>query len=181
MPNEPFEIRLRLNNTGELFSEPTADPFDPDSRYQSGIDEIAGQLRLFPKRLDEKSRLFIRLPQTVVTTDTKSTLDSALKRYCTARIAENQHIMDELRVNNRQLAISAFVIVTVVLLMAILLVSLLPELQALSTAVAGLVGVAIWVILWEPIYNYTWAWRPNRLDIRVFENLRAAELVVEEG
>jgi hypothetical protein len=179
MPNEPFEIRLRLNNTAELFSEPTADPFDPDSRYLSGIDELAGQMRLIPKRLDELSRLIIRLPQSAITTDAKSTLDSALKRYCAAKIAENQHAIDELRVNNRQLALSAFVIVAGVLLSAVLLVRLIPELETVSMAIAGLVGVAIWVILWEPIYNYTWAWRPNRLDIRVFENLRAAELVIE--
>lgn len=33
MLEEQIEIRLRLNNMEELFAEPTANPFDPDSRY----------------------------------------------------------------------------------------------------------------------------------------------------
>jgi hypothetical protein len=180
LPEEQIEIRLRLNNMEELFTEPTANPFDPDSRYLSGIDEIVGQMRLNQRRLDEKSRLVIRLPQTDITSDTQSTLDSALKRYCAAKIAENQQTMNELRLNNRQQAISAFVIIAGILLLTVLLVSFIPGLQAVSMLIAGFVGVAVWVILWEPIYNYVWAWRPNRLDIRVFENLRAADLVIEE-
>lgn len=88
--------------------------------------------------------------------------------------------MNELRLNSRRQAIRTFVIIAGILLLTVLLVSFIPELQAVSMAIAGFVGIAVWVILWEPIYNYIWAWRPNRLDIRVFENLRAADMVIEE-
>jgi hypothetical protein len=64
-------------------------------------------------------------------------------------------------------------------LLTIFLVNAVPGLQAVSGAIAGFLGIAVWVIFWEPIYNSTYAWRPNRLDRRVFENLRAANLVVE--
>ena len=177
---EPIEIQLSLNSKEELFAEPDANPFDPDSRYLSGIDELVGQMRLKPRDLDKKSRLIIHLPQMVRNPDTKSTLTDALKRYCAAKILENQQVIKELRSSNRQIVISALVIVVLVLLLTILLVSLIPGLQAVSGAIAGFVGIAVWVIIWEPIYNYTYAWRPNKLDIRVYENLREADLMIAE-
>ncbi len=75
--------------------------------------------------------------------------------------------------------ISAIVIAVVLILFTILLVNVIPELEQVSGALAGFVGIAVWVIFWDPIYNYVYAWRPNRLDIKVFENLQKAELVVE--
>jgi hypothetical protein len=180
MAVEHIEIQLSLNNKEELFAEPTADPFDPDSRYLSGIDEIVGELRLKPQDLDKKSRLVVHLPQTVLKPDTKSSLTAALNRYCAAMIMENQQVIKELRVSSRRQAISSLIIVVAILLLTILLVTLIPGLQAVSGAIAGFVGIAIWVIFWEPIYNYIYAWRPNQLDIRIFENLRDAELVIEE-
>ncbi|NJN54326.1 MAG: hypothetical protein HC804_05930 [Anaerolineae bacterium] len=179
MSEEQNVIQLSLHSAEELFAEPAADPFDPESRYLSGIDEVAGQLRLRPRDLDEKTRLVIRLPQTAVTPDTASTLKAALDRYAAAQIALNRQAIEELRVGSRRQTISAFIIVAGLLLFTMLLLVAIPPLQDFSGALAGFVGIAIWVIFWDPIYNYVYAWRPNRVDILVYENLRDAELVVE--
>lgn len=179
MSAEQNEIQLTLNNSAELFAEPSADPFDPDSRYLSGIDEVVGQLRLRRGDLGRQTRLTIQLPQTAAAPDTSATLKAALERYCTAQIRQNQQAIDELRIGSRRQAMSAFVIVVVLILLTMFLLAAVPPLQDFSGALAGFLGIAIWVIFWDPIYNYVYAWRPNRLDIRVCENLAAADLVVE--
>ncbi len=179
MSETKIEIELSLNTVEAFFAEPDADPFDPESRYISGLDEVVGQMRLKPRDLDDPSRLTIRLPETAVTPDTQPTLKAALDRYCHAKITENQQTIDELRVGSRRQTISAFAIVVVLALLAIALLYFIPELQAVSGALIGFVGIAIWVILWDPIYNYVYAWRPNYLDIKVFENLLTTDLLVE--
>ncbi|MBX3058625.1 MAG: hypothetical protein KF770_19340 [Anaerolineae bacterium] len=173
------QIEIKLNSPEEMFAEPAADPFDPDSRYLSGIDDVVGQLRLKRRELDEKTRLVIRLPQTAVTADSAATLKAALDRYGAAQIAQNQQAIEELRVGSRRQAISALVIAVALILLTMFLLAAIPALQDFSGALAGFVGIAVWVIFWDPIYNYVYAWRPNRLDIKVYENLQKAELVVE--
>ena len=179
MSGEQIDILLTLNTIAELFAEPTADPFDPNSRYVSGIDEIVGQMRLKRRDLKISSRLVVRLPQAAVTTETQPTLKAAVNRYCKAKIAENKQVIDELRVGSRRETISAFIIAVVLILLTVLFSSYFPRLQALNGSIAGFVGIAVWVIFWDPIYNYVYAWRPNRLDIRVFENLQTTDLIVE--
>lgn len=179
MAEEEIKTELKLNSVEELFAEPVADPFDPDSRYISGIDEVVNQLRLKPQDLNKKSRLIIKLPQEAFNQDTSTILRSALNRYCAAMIAENQQVIKELRVSSQRQAISALIIVVIMVFLSIFLVNSIPGLQAFSGAIAGFVGIAIWVIFWDPIYNYVYAWRPNRLDMRIFQNLLTAELVVE--
>lgn len=181
MPGHNIEIQLTLLNLKDLFSEPSADPFDPDSRYLSGIDEIVGKMRLKQRALDKKSRLLIRLPQKALTPDSKSNLRDALNRYCAAKIAENQQAINELLISNRKQAVSALVIVAVIFVLTVFLVNILPDLRVASGVIASFMGIAVWVIFWEPIYNYIYAWRPNQLDIRVFENLRATDLIIEEA
>ena len=171
MSETKIEIQLSLNTMEAFFAEPNADPFDPESRYISGIDEVVGQMRLRPRALDDASRLTIRLPETAVSPDTQPTLKAALDRYCTAKIVENQQIIDELRISSRRQAISALIIVILLIVVTMFLIYLVPQLQMISGAIAGFVGIAIWVIFWDPIYNYVYAWRPNALDIKVCKNL----------
>ena len=178
MSETKIDIALSLNTMEAFFAEPNADPFDPESRYISGIDEVVGQMRLKPRDLDDPSRLTIRLPETAVSPTTQSTLKAALERYCAAKIAENQQIIDELQISSRRQAISALVIVVILILLTIFLINFIPGLQAVSGAIASFVGIAVWVIFWDPIYNYVYAWRPNMLDIRVYKNLLATDLVV---
>lgn len=180
-PKQPNEIQINLNTLEEFFAEPAADPFDPDSRYLSGIDEIAGKLRLMPRQLYNPTRLTIQLPGTAVTPTTASTLSAAVNRYCTAKIAENDQVIAEIRVSSRRQSIYAIIIAVVLMLFTILVITLVPELEQVSGAIAGFVGIAVWVIFWDPIYNYVYAWRPNYLDIKVYKNVRSAELVIKSA
>lgn len=179
MSKTEIGINLQLNTVEEFFNEPEYNPFDINSRYVSGIDEVVAQMRLRPNDLDKSSRLTIRLPKNAVTPKTLANLKPALNRYCNAKIAENSQVIKELKVNNRQLTISAFVISIVLIITTILLLSFVQIPETISGTIIGFVGIAIWVILWEPIYNYVYAWRPNRLDIKVFTNLLNTNLKVK--
>ena len=179
MSKDNTEFRLELNSIDELFAEPAADPFDPQSRYVSGIDEVSAKLRLDRRALDEKLRLAIRLPQAAIRPDTQATVRAALDRYCAAAIASNEQTMNELRVGSRREMISALVISAAMILISTLVIYFIPELDPISGAIAGFVGIAVWVVIWDPVYNYVYAWRPNMLDIRTAQCLRDADLEIE--
>lgn len=145
MPDRRNEIEIRLNTIEELFGEPAADPFDPQSRYQSGIDEIAQQPRLMWR--PQLTRLLIRLPGEAMEPDLPGRTKAALERYCAAKVRENQQAITETRHQGRWGFISALII-------------------------AG-------VVLWDPIWTYTYAWRPYRCERQLYEKLQAVELLIE--
>lgn len=149
-----IKIQLTLRNLKDLFSEPSADPFDPDSRFLSGIDEIVGKMRLRQRALDKKSRLLILLPQKALSPESKSNLRDALNRYCAAKIAENQQAINELRISNRQQAISALVIVAVIFVLTVFLVNILPDFRVASGVIASFVGIAVWLFFGN-LYSIT--------------------------
>lgn len=179
MSDDSRKYQLELNRADELFAEPEADPFDPNTRFQSGIDELIAQLRLHPRELGHTSHIGIRLPASEINADTKASIRAALERYCVANIELNRQIIADLRVSSGWYTISAILVSLALILFAGALVNVMPS--QYGGAIAGLVGIAIWVILWDPIYNYFYAWRPNRRDIRVLENLRNCELTLEES
>jgi hypothetical protein len=171
------EYYLKLNTIEELFAEPSGDPFDPESRYVSGIDEIAAKMRLSRRALRERSRLSIHLPEAAVPAETQSTAKAALDRYCGAKIAENQQVIAELRVLSAWESFTGVPIAVILVVLAALL-SNVPWLQTVSWVLIAVLGIAVWVVLWDPVWNYVYAWRPNRLDERIFTNLRDAELEI---
>lgn len=179
MPDDSMELQVTLQCPEELFAEPDADPFDPASRYQSGIDEVVGKLRLHPRDLGRTSRLTVRLPAAEITADTQATIRAALERHCAAKIAENRQVIAELRVGSGWQAISAMVLSAALIMVGVLLVYSVPGLEKVSGAIGAFIAIAIWVLLWDPIYNYIYAWRPNRQEIRIFDNLRQCDLSVE--
>lgn len=172
-----FDVSLQLNDVGALFAEPEADPFDPDSRYLSGMDEVRN--RLIVEKLDDPVRLTLVLPDTAVTPDTPSTLKAAIDRYCAARIAENQQPIEELRFYGRRSLISAFVIVVALMAITVIVILLLQLNDAFSGMIAGWVGIAVWVIFWNPIDTYVYAWRPYRRERKVYESIQDAELIIK--
>lgn len=179
MSAEDAEVSVTLNSLEEMFAEPAGDPFDPESRYISGIDEIVAKLRLVRAGLSSVKRLVVRLPQAAIGPETQATLQAALERYYTAKIAENRQIINELRVDRPRQLISALIISAALVLLSYLLLYFIPGLETISGAINGFVVVAVWVVIWEPVYSYIYSWRPYRRDMWIYEKLRAAELVVE--
>ena len=177
MPDERNEIEIGLNMIEELFGEPGADPFDPQSRYVSGIDEIAQQLRLMPQR--QPTQVVIRLPAEAMEPDLLAHTKAALGRYCAAKVRENQQAVDETRHQGRSDFISSLIIAGVVITLTAVVVysNILGTL--LSTALTYWVAIINWVVLWDPIWTFVYAWRPYRRERQLYDNLQAAELLIE--
>jgi len=171
------EIRVNLQAVEELFAEPAADPFDPSSRYVSGVDELIEQLRAVS--LDYKTRVLIGLPANQITPDLEANTRGAMSRYCTAKIEENQREILELRRVGRRSILTGVVLVGVLMLFGALIASLafLPE--TVRYVLVGWIPVAVWVVIWNPADLFFYAWRPYRRARRLYENLRDAELVIQ--
>jgi hypothetical protein len=176
MSDERQEIEIALNKIEELFAEPAADPFDPQSRYQSGIDEIASQLRL--RRHRQPVRLAIRLPAEIIGPDLPVRTRAALERYCAAKVRENRQAIEETRHQGRRDFISSLIIGGVVIALSAVVVYF-DLLGPLSTVLTYWVSLALWVVLWDPIWTFTYAWRPYLRERRLHEDLRNAELVIK--
>jgi hypothetical protein len=176
MTDERNEIEIRLNTIEELFAEPAADPFDPQSRYQSGIEEIAGQLRL--TRQLQAERLVIRLPAEAMEPDLLAHTKAALGRYCAAKVRENQQAITEARYQGRRDFISSLIITGLVIAVTAVVVYF-NILGPLSTALSYMVAIILWVVLWDPIWTYVYGWRPYQRERQLYENLKQAEVVIE--
>ena len=172
-----LDVSLQLDGIDALFEEPEGNPFDPNSRYLSGMDEVRNYLIV--QKLDDPVRLTIVLPDTAVNADTTTMVKEAIDRYCMAKFAENQQQIKELRFGGRRSLISAFVIAVVLLVLTIVVTIFANLNDALSGMLAGWIGIAIWVIFWNPIDTYVYAWRPYRREIKIYEAIQQAELIIK--
>jgi hypothetical protein len=175
---ESQEVRIELNTIEELFAEPAADPFDPESRYVSGIDDLVNQLIHSP-RSQEPLRVVISLPAAVIEPDLKDQAQEALARYSMAQIEAADRDLEWLRRRGRFSLITSVVIILVALLLAWLLGSLVPLPPSVQTFLISGFSVFSWVALWDPFNIYLYEWREPARKRRIFTRLLQAELIIE--
>lgn len=174
------EIRLELNSIDQLFQDPVFDPFTPDSRSLSGIDELLNQMHeLSGRELEAMRRLAIALPAGAVAPGLDLEVKQALQRYCDEMIAQNERDLREVRRGGRrQLPYSLVVIVLgtgVVYLVSQLLGSWSTE---LTVFLSGALSILAWVALWQPFQAFIYDWIPYRRSIAILEHLRSMEVVI---
>jgi hypothetical protein len=178
MPTNEFnEVRIHLNVIEELFAEPEANPFDPNSRFISGIDELFYTLRRIPVR--KKIRVFITLPDHLIGPDLEEKTRAALTRFCIAKIEESRRETDKLRRLGRRALVSAVAVILVTLLLATLITGL--DFLNDNTKFLFSQGLIVfgWVTLWYPANIFLYDWRPHARARVGFEKLRDADLVIE--
>lgn len=172
------EIRIRLKTIDALFATPEINPFDPDTRYISGIDELVQQLTAMKLR-HSKTRVIINLPAQAMRPGLKEKTQAAIARYCNVQIKSAMGDIDQLRRQGRFSLVSAVIIISV----AIGLVTLISWLDifngTLATFVTAGLSVFSWVAVWEPFNIYLYYWRIPARTRRLFEHLQQAELVIE--
>jgi hypothetical protein len=178
-PTETLQAHTRLNAYEELFAEPGADPFDPASRYQSGIDEIAAQLRW--QRLTHPARITITLPAESFEPGLEAKLKAALDRYCAYQIEANQRELDGLHHDGRGSLGIGVVVLTIILIIGGILFTteILPP--AIEYFVGSFLGIMSWVALWNPADIYLSQWRPYSREIRLHTCIQRAELVLDKA
>lgn len=177
MNNEQPDITLDLNTIDELFGEPAADPWQPESRHRSGIDEIMAKLRARPLR--EETGVTIRLPARAMEGDLPGRVRAAIDRYCAARIAADEDEIDAINQEGRRdFIISILAVAGLVIVIAIVLIGLGLE-GPLASALVGWTGIASWAILWNPVDTFVWGRRGFKKDSRYCRKLMETELRIE--
>jgi len=175
--NEINIARIQLKTSAELFAEPEADPFNPQSRFISGIDEIANQLRWAPQR--NPYRIVIALPEAELTAENQVRTREALLRYCAYQVMFNHNELDSLRIEARQ-SMALSILYALLFILIGILIGFLPVIpQAIKVMLASLLGIFCWAALWPAADVYLFAWKPFRRAVRLYKNLSQAELIFE--
>ncbi len=173
------EVKVRLNSLAELFTLPEVNPFEPNSRYETGIDELVHQLNGMKLRQKMKTRVVIGLPASALEPGLEEKTQAALARYCAAQIEANQREIQHLRWRGRFSLISAIIIIA----LAIGVVSFIDSLnvlnETLQSFLIGGLSVFSWVAVWEPFGIFLYDWRPPTRNRLIFERLQQAELKLE--
>src|SRR5512135_2550523 len=91
MPKQ--DVVLKLNAIGELFNAPDIDPFSEnaiDVLGEAALPHASRQMLARRIRHWHEARLVIQLPPDQITPDLQAKTQAAVKRYCTAKIADNR-------------------------------------------------------------------------------------------
>jgi hypothetical protein len=106
-------------------------------------------------------------------------VNSALSRFCSVKIHEFEQEIYKLRHQGKQDLIWALTLSFVFFLGAFFVSQLpfLPEfvIFLLSTGF----GILAWVVLWPPLDNLLYEWRPYRHSQRVYEYIQTANLDIK--
>ena len=153
-------IEIKINTIDELFGSPSADPFDPASRYISGVDVIVEQLSVLSIRQRRQQQIVNSLPQPLQSSDLADKIQAAWQRYSQAKVIENQQELDKVRRKAPRVLLYSVVIMVVGLSLgtAVLNGGLLPDNFQLLLG-HGLTIFA-WVAMWEPAGIYLYQWLP---------------------
>ena len=179
MPNSQVnKVSIQLNNIDELFAPPAASPFEPDSRYVTGVEELVRQLARLRLRY-HPTQVCIVLPAENIEPGLKEKTRAALARYATAQIETADAEIDQLRRRGRFSLISAILIILVAIGLAWFIGWLHPAGGTLQTFVVGGLSVFSWVAVWEPFNIFLYDWRGPARTRRLFERLRQSEVVIQ--
>jgi uncharacterized membrane protein len=182
MSKELFhEITLHLDDIQALF----ADPEPGSDRYVSGMDYLYSEVRIYKRR--DKFKVTIELPQEKITEDLLERTRAKIKRYCQFKAEQS---LKELIVLRHQgvaaLKMSLVVVVICVVLAIIFTLISQSGMNNILEALFAVVGVlfvlsAGWVALWEPSEIFLYDGWPFQQDIRIYNQIADADIVIRES
>jgi hypothetical protein len=177
MDNEINIARIRLKSSAALFAEPEADPFDPDSRYISGIDEIANQLRWAPR--GNPYRIILALPEAELTDEMQVKTREALQRYCANQVQSNLYERQSMRMEARlDFSISLLYALSFLTIGGLISLSgIFPS--PVIFMIGSLLGIFTWAALWPAADLFLFSWRPYMRAAKLYQKLQQAELIFE--
>ncbi|MFC1996277.1 hypothetical protein ACFLXI_01555 [Chloroflexota bacterium] len=169
-------INIEVNAIEDLFIEPEFDPFEPESLSQSGIDVLVNQVRKLSMREPLKIRINL-LSQPEDKAD-EWIVKSALDRYCLVKIRECELEIYELRNQGKRDLIWALTLSFLFFLGAFFATQIpfIPEfvIYLISTGF----GILAWVVLWPPLDNLLYEWRPFRRSQQIYNYIQTAKLAI---
>ena len=176
MDEKMENLNIDLKSIEELFQEPEFNPFDPDSRCESGVADLFNQTQELNQK--EPVQIMINLENGYVELDLVEKTIDAMKRYCEVQIAKSEREIREIRHQGFRDLGWAMLFALIMILGSFLIYQLtfLPEIliYLLSTGA----GIIAWVMLWPPLDSILYEWSPYRQTKRRYRQLQSAKIVI---
>ena len=172
------DIIVALDRPAELLSVEPVAMLERDARIEPGADEIVNEL-LGRSKVQRRARIVVTLPAEEVTAGTAETLQTALHRYCEARLARVQREIEVAwRQGLRSLGSGSILFVVGLLLSTGFLEPDVPQFwqDLLGNGVFLVIG---WVGLWYPLDLLFFARQPLKREAQIVEAISRMPLVVQ--
>jgi hypothetical protein len=173
-----LDIDLHLENIKQLFLDPELDPFENERLQISGAEEAANFLRT-KKRRERKVKLNIFLPEEQVDSDLQRKTADALSRYCDFKIEQNLCQLEIERTEGRRAIMIGLIFAALCLLMVTVVYFLGPLSDTLFMIFGGIFTILIWMAIWNPGETFLYGLQPYKLEIRTYQALKDAEIVIK--
>lgn len=178
------QITVKLDDIAHLFVAPEFDPFSDQEAELLGQPALLYMLRqLGPAAVRKKHplQLTVQLPPDKVTPDLKARTEQALRRFCAARIADNEAQLRIMRSNGLRSLPSAIIALGICLTLSYLFLS--NVLTFLSPAMNELLGqgfgIVSWVVLWHPVEAFLYDPIPLHRENSVLRYLATTNITIE--
>ena len=172
------DVIVALDRPAELLSVEPVAMLERDARIEPGADEIVNEL-LGRSKVQRRARIVVTLPAAQVTAGIAETLQTALHRYCEARLARVQREIEVAwRQGLRSLASGSILFVVGLLLSTGFLEPDVPQFwqDLLGNGVFLVIG---WVGLWYPLDLLFFARQPLKREAQIVEAISRMPLVVQ--
>lgn len=172
------DIIVALDRPAELFSVTPEAMLERDARLEPGADEIVNEL-LGRSRLQRRARIVVTLPPEQITDGIAEALQTALSRYCAARLARVQRETEMAwRQGLRSLGSGSILFVVGLLLSTGFLEPDVPQFwqDLLGNGVFLVIG---WVGLWYPLDLLFFARQPLKREAQIVEAISRMPLLVQ--
>lgn len=173
------KLSINLNTIEELFQEPEFNPFDSDSRCESGVADLFNQTQELSQK--EAVQIEINLADGSDEGDLRAKTKAAMNRYCEVQIAKSDREILEIRHQGMRDLGWAMLFALIMILGSFLIYQLtfLPEviIYLLSTGA----GIIAWVMLWPPLDSILYEWSPYRQTKRRYRQLQSAQIVITKS
>jgi hypothetical protein len=171
------DVIVALDRPAELLSVTPEAMLERDARIEPGADEIVNEL-LGRSKVQRRARIVVTLPAEQVTAGVAETLQTALHRYCEARLARVQREIEVAwRQGLRSLGSGSILFVIGLLLSTGFLEPDVPQFwqDLLGNGVFLVIG---WVGLWYPLDLLFFARQPLKREARIVEAISQMPLAV---
>jgi hypothetical protein len=170
------EVNLHLADINHMFTAPEFDLESPHWIPSSGIDYAVSQLK--PTRLREPLRLTAFLPAEKVEPILVEKTRAMLRRYCQYRINAAHDELASLRWQGLKALQSGLILLAICLSLSALTGSAETLPETLRNLLSESFVIAGWVSMWHPAELLLYAWWPIWREIRIYQHIMEAELVI---
>jgi hypothetical protein len=178
------EVTLHLDDIQDLF----ADPEPGSDRFVSGIDSIYREVRVHTRllRRPDNYKVIVELPREQITEGLLENTREKIKRYCQFKAGQSHNELIVLRHQGidalrRSIVVAVFCIILGTIATLLSQAGIHNVLQALFLFIAAFCVLgAGWVALWMPFEYFLYDGWPFQLDMRVYQLIADAQLVIRE-